>query len=125
MMPRSAVELGYLTDPYAAAFVRGAERHAVPAPALRSPTGSLGSLYATSPHRRPPLINRGTYARINAFDRVLELFLKSKPQGEPAQVVSLGAGTDTRYFRFASKFASEQWAGLRYFELDLQENVLK
>ncbi|KAI9216654.1 S-adenosyl-L-methionine-dependent methyltransferase [Blastocladiella britannica] len=111
----SAVQCGYLVDRYAAAFV-----------------------HARHPPRRPPLINRGTYARITAFDRVLGHWLSvlaSTSTSGPAQVVSLGAGTDTRYLRFAERAANADnndgdmaaavWARVRYFEVDLPKTVLR
>ncbi|ORZ31111.1 S-adenosyl-L-methionine-dependent methyltransferase [Catenaria anguillulae PL171] len=99
----SAVDCGYITDdPYAVAFVSGASGHAL---AL---------------HRRPPLINRGTYLRISAFDWALDKFIQACSGA--GQVVSLGAGTDTRWFRFRDKYPESQ---VKCFEIDLQETVLK
>ncbi|KAI9645576.1 carboxy methyl transferase for protein phosphatase 2A [Ciborinia camelliae] len=77
----SAVDLGYLNDPFARYFVNG------------------------SGTRRLPIINRGTYSRTTALDLLIENFLSqgdnSTPQ--PKQIISLGAGTDTRYFRLRAK----------------------
>ncbi|ESZ99120.1 hypothetical protein SBOR_0530 [Sclerotinia borealis F-4128] len=77
----SAVDLGYLEDPFARYFVNG------------------------SGTRRLPIINRGTYSRTTALDLLVETFLSqgdnSTPQ--PKQIISLGAGTDTRYFRLRAK----------------------
>jgi [phosphatase 2A protein]-leucine-carboxy methyltransferase len=49
-----------------------------------------------------PLINRGTYARITALDQALDAFLHSckQLQATQCQVISLGAGSDTRFFRY-------------------------
>ncbi|RDA88765.1 hypothetical protein CP532_4131 [Ophiocordyceps camponoti-leonardi (nom. inval.)] len=69
----SAVQTGYLCDLYAESFVSG------PAP------------------RRQPIINRGTYVRTRALDLIISSFLSHAPGRK--QIVSLGAGTDTRPFR--------------------------
>jgi [phosphatase 2A protein]-leucine-carboxy methyltransferase len=78
----SAVALGYLNDEYASCFLQG-----------QTP-------------RRYPLINRGTYVRTSAIDRLVDKFLTTtidantpNDSGVPlAQIISLGAGSDTRFF---------------------------
>ncbi|PFH62358.1 hypothetical protein XA68_13952 [Ophiocordyceps unilateralis] len=82
----SAVQMGYLSDGYAESFVSG------PAP------------------RRLPIINRGTYVRTRALDLIVSSFL-SHTDG-PKQMLSLGAGTDTRPFRLLDQHQ------LIYHELD-------
>ncbi|RCI09376.1 hypothetical protein L249_3701 [Ophiocordyceps polyrhachis-furcata BCC 54312] len=73
----SAVQTGYLCDRYAESFVSG--------PARR---------------RRQPIINRGTYVRTRALDLIISSFLSHDAYAPGRkQVVSLGAGTDTRPFR--------------------------
>jgi [phosphatase 2A protein]-leucine-carboxy methyltransferase len=51
---------------------------------------------------RPPLINHGTYVRSAGIDELvfqwLELSIKS---GKPCQIVSLGSGSDSRFWRLA------------------------
>ncbi|PQE31324.1 leucine carboxyl methyltransferase 1 protein [Rutstroemia sp. NJR-2017a WRK4] len=77
----SAVTLGYLDDPFARYFV------------------------SSSGTRRLPIINRGTYSRTTALDLLVDAFL-SKPDECPTvtkQIISLGAGTDTRYFRLRAR----------------------
>ncbi|KAF7926840.1 uncharacterized protein EAE98_006225 [Botrytis deweyae] len=77
----SAVNLGYLEDQFAHYFVKG------------------------SGTRRLPIINRGTYSRTTALDLLIESFL-SQPDNSTSQqkqIISLGAGTDTRYFRLRAK----------------------
>ncbi|OAQ94886.1 Leucine carboxyl methyltransferase superfamily [Purpureocillium lilacinum] len=71
----SAVDLGYLEDPYARFFVSG------------------------PPTRRLPIINRGTYMRTQALDQIVATFLAETRGQGPRQIISLGAGTDTRPFR--------------------------
>ncbi|KAJ5834149.1 Cutinase [Penicillium robsamsonii] len=95
----SAVELGYLEDAYA--------------PAL-TPAGS-----AT---RRLPIINRGTYARTTAIDQLVARFLgPSSPENtHKKQIISLGAGSDTRIFRLLS---SRQTPDFVYHELDFAVNT--
>ncbi|KUJ16708.1 LCM-domain-containing protein [Mollisia scopiformis] len=79
----SAVDLGYLHDPFASLFVNG--------------PGT----------RRLPIINRGTYTRTTALDILINAFL-SHPDSTPTvpqtkQIISLGAGTDTRYFKLRAQ----------------------
>ncbi|KAF2755783.1 leucine carboxyl methyltransferase 1 [Pseudovirgaria hyperparasitica] len=91
----SAVELGYLEDPYA-------------------------RLFATAPTpRRFPIMNRGTYIRTSAIDKLVNKFLDSNPDVQK-QIISLGAGTDTRYFRILSKSPR---SSLLYHELDFAHNT--
>jgi [phosphatase 2A protein]-leucine-carboxy methyltransferase len=99
----SAVALGYLNDEYASCFLQG-----------QTP-------------RRYPLINRGTYVRTSAIDRLVDNFLSttidsntSNASTAPwAQIVSLGAGSDTRFFRLSP--ARRQH--ILYHELDFLDNV--
>ncbi|KAI1850130.1 hypothetical protein JX265_003501 [Neoarthrinium moseri] len=92
----SAVDLGYLEDPYARYFV---QQNAGP------------------PTRRLPIINRGTYTRTSALDRLVSTFLfgGNRGDGEKRQIISLGAGTDTRPFRL---FSRPETRGLIYHEID-------
>ncbi|KOS41182.1 hypothetical protein ACN38_g7947 [Penicillium nordicum] len=95
----SAVELGYLEDAYAAAL---------------APVGA-----AT---RRLPIINRGTYARTTAIDQLVTRFLgpSSAENIHKKQIISLGAGSDTRVFRLLS---SRQPPDFVYHELDFAVNT--
>ncbi|QPC78430.1 hypothetical protein HYE68_009182 [Fusarium pseudograminearum] len=101
----SAVDLGYLDDPYAQYFVQSSAGPAA---------------------RRLPIINRGTYARTISLDTLVESFLSADQSTgsdfTPKQIVSLGAGTDTRTFRL---FASKARPGLVYHELDFEVVTLK
>ncbi|KAM5348118.1 hypothetical protein ACJ41O_007942 [Fusarium nematophilum] len=96
----SAVDLGYLHDPYARFFVQSADGPAA---------------------RRLPIINRGTYTRTISLDTLVDSFLNdeegAEPGSAPRQIVSLGAGTDTRPFRL---FASKPRPGLIYHEIDFE-----
>jgi [phosphatase 2A protein]-leucine-carboxy methyltransferase len=46
---------------------------------------------------RPPLINIGTFVRSTAIDALVNAWIHLSQ----VQIVSLGAGSDTRYFRLA------------------------
>jgi hypothetical protein len=76
----SAHTLSYFPDSYTPLFIRGR-----PHP---------------STYRRPPIINIGTHARTLAIDALVEQFLlgPAKEAGG-GQIVSLGAGSDTRFWR--------------------------
>lgn len=99
----SAVQLGYLDDEYATCFLQGQ----IP--------------------RRYPLINRGTYVRTSAIDRLVDNFLtttidahaSSESTAPLAQIISLGAGSDTRFFRLSSTRRQH----ILYHELDFLDNV--
>ena len=73
----SAVGKGYIDDPYIKYFV---------------PRGQLHTA-------RPPLINIGTYLRGAAIDRLVDQWLERS--GGACQIVSFGAGSDTRFWRIA------------------------
>ena len=77
----SAVRKGYLTDPYIAALIPRAH--------LQQP--------------RPPLINIGTYLRTRAIDLLLDDWFRLVGPRK-VQIVSLGAGSDTRFWRLAVRF---------------------
>lgn len=76
----SAVRKGYLKDPFITLFV--------PRPYLVP--------------NRPPLINIGTYVRSEALDGLIMSWLnKASEDGKNVQIISLGAGSDTRFWRIA------------------------
>ena len=74
--------MGYYADPFLTFFVRKAIR-------------------------RSPLINRGYYARVAAVDTMLHRFISiARRTGDGrAQVVNLGAGMDTTFFRCYAELA--------------------
>ncbi|WFD19495.1 [phosphatase 2A protein]-leucine-carboxy methyltransferase [Malassezia caprae] len=99
-----ACEAGYLPpDEYAPLFARPGRPHA----------------------RRPPLISIGTYLRARDVDRYVDTFLRTgslngvEPTQERVQIVSLGAGSDTRFWRMAAGARTLH----RYMELDFTESV--
>jgi len=76
----SAVYKQYLRDPFISYFVP--RPHLVPF--------------------RSPLINIGTYLRSEAIDELVLKWLETTSlAGTKAQIVSLGAGSDTRFWRIA------------------------
>lgn len=112
----AAVAMGYLVDPFLAPFVDS------PAP----PPGAAVAGDAAAAPRRAPLINRGTATRVAAVDAAVATFgtaataaaaaaaaVGSSSSTPPStrQVLSLGAGFDTRPFGAAA-------AGAAYVEVD-------
>ncbi|CED83439.1 Carboxymethyl transferase [Phaffia rhodozyma] len=95
----SAVSQGYLEDPFASFFVRG------------RPTKSQ--------YLRPPLINIGTHARTLGIDELVRSFLSGPAQGG-GQIISLGAGSDTRFWRLQSDPVLKSSIH-KYIELDFPE----
>ncbi|KAG2788755.1 hypothetical protein Pcac1_g2078 [Phytophthora cactorum] len=87
----SAVTLGYFQDPFLSFFVE-------------------------KPTRRIPLIHRGYYLRHVAIARCVELFLSQYATSTQVNIVSLGAGFDTLFFRLLEQ---RQFAGkLSFTEVD-------
>ncbi|KAJ7666889.1 S-adenosyl-L-methionine-dependent methyltransferase [Mycena polygramma] len=98
----SAVKKGYLQDPYI--------KHLVPRSHLQPP--------------RPPLINIGTFVRATAIDDLVFQWLQnSASHGTRCQIVSLGAGSDTRFWRIATGAHKEALAA--YVEMDFPEITTK
>ena len=78
----SAVQKQYLDDPFV--------KHLVPRAHLVPP--------------RPPLINVGTYIRSAGIDALVDQWLQnSATSGQRCQIVSLGSGSDTRFWRIAAR----------------------
>lgn len=98
----SAASLGYLSDAFAPLFLP---------PSLRRST-----------EKRPPLINIGTHARTWAIDELVAQFL-ADADSAGRQILSLGAGTDTRMWRMLDKAKAEgrPWACTRWVEVDFEE----
>ncbi|XP_054713034.1 tRNA wybutosine-synthesizing protein 4-like [Uloborus diversus] len=74
---------------------------------------------------RAPIINRGYYVRFKAMEQVLKswfLQIKSKAV-EANQIISLGAGFDTTYFRLRKH--NELLTGTKYIEVDFPEVMIK
>ncbi|KAF0716857.1 Aste57867_2622 [Aphanomyces stellatus] len=91
----SAVTQGYFHDPFAKLFEKKATR-------------------------RIPLIHRGYYLRHVAVEHAVSLFLDGRggdASASPVQIVSLGAGLDTLFFRLTQQEHAPQF-NLRMFEVD-------
>ncbi|KAI9314464.1 S-adenosyl-L-methionine-dependent methyltransferase [Dichotomocladium elegans] len=96
-MSRSAVSRRYFADPFVKYFV-------------------------SKPVRRSPIMNRGTYIRQLALDRLVRQFLALPSTGKKKQILSLGAGFDTRYFLLKKNKTLDD---ARYFETDFPETIAK
>ncbi|KAK4937209.1 carboxy methyl transferase for protein phosphatase 2A [Elasticomyces elasticus] len=94
----SAVDAGYLEDPFAG---------------LLTPGDTVS--------RRLPLMNRGTYVRTTGIDSIVDTFLSTNGNARK-QIISLGAGSDTRYFRLKQK---RRDLNLAYHEIDFESNTRK
>ncbi|GAA5856635.1 hypothetical protein JCM8547_005902 [Rhodosporidiobolus lusitaniae] len=117
----AAHSLHYLDDPLSLLFLSPQQRR--------------------NPDRRPPLINIGTHARCWAVDDLVEQFLREgragsgggagQPTGQAGgvQVLSLGAGTDTRFWRLRKRWQQwrdkgdevGEWPCRRWVEVDFPE----
>lgn len=98
----SAVEIGYLSDPFARLFVPSENERRV---------------------RRYPIINRGTFVRTTAIDKLVEAFLSADTSGKK-QIISLGAGSDTRFFRLQVQPRCPPNSYI-YHELDFPSNTAR
>jgi O-methyltransferase involved in polyketide biosynthesis len=61
----------------------------------------------------------GTYTRTTAIDRIVDTFISSQPS-KCIQIISLGAGSDTRFFRLQQQRPD---LDLVYYELDFPTNT--
>ncbi|MBW0497705.1 hypothetical protein O181_037420 [Austropuccinia psidii MF-1] len=93
----SAVSKGYMHDELVAFF----------APSKSNPI-------------RPPWVNVGTHHRTYTIDALIERFIQ-RTKG-PVQVLSLGSGSDSRYWRLRKRWGAE-WPVERWIETDFQETV--
>lgn len=88
----SALKLGYLpAEPFSQEF-------STPSPAgFPTRGGPDGAEAVERAARRSPLINIGTYLRCSTIDTEVERFLRQ--DGTPKQLISVGAGSDSRFWR--------------------------
>lgn len=96
----SACQKGYLEDPYIEKFVQAIKAEGPRTAAQFTP--------------KLPLINRGTYVRQCSISTLIDDFLSNGGK----QIVSLGAGSDTRPFSILSKYPS-----LVIHELDFADST--
>lgn len=114
----SAVELGYLVDPYATALTPAG------AATRRLPIINRGEFPVSRGENRGLLTRPvvGTYVRTTTIDQLVARFLGpcSSENKQRKQIISLGAGSDTRVFRLLS---SRQTPDFIYHELDFAVNT--
>jgi [phosphatase 2A protein]-leucine-carboxy methyltransferase len=67
---------------------------------------------------KSPMINRGTYLRTKAISDHIDAFMNSHSEDPLVQIVSLGAGNDTRPFNLLPRHHN-----LQYFELDMEQTT--
>ncbi|XP_022249699.1 tRNA wybutosine-synthesizing protein 4-like isoform X2 [Limulus polyphemus] len=73
--------------------------------------------FAAKHQHRSPLINRGYYIRAKAMERMFHQFFQTVFGFPDIQIISLGAGFDTSYFRLESeKFL----CGTKFIEVDFE-----
>lgn len=79
--------------------------------------------FVKSVERKAPVINRGTHVRTYAIDEIVRHFLASAgPPGSTKQIISLGAGSDTRFFSLAASAISRNGSiPFRYHEIDFPD----
>lgn len=102
-----AAHKGYYTDPFIDKFLSTKVKSCMP--------------------RKAPEINRGYFARSVSIAFIVEQFIETHPNG---QVISLGAGYDTLYWRLKNKNLLEpgsegsQEKAVRYVEIDMSSVVI-
>ena len=130
----SAMARGYFDDPilrwlveredaagHAPSSPSPSAEHAPPRarhPSPTSPTAAAPSS-AAAPPRKPPIINRGYYARVHLINDIVQRFL-ALTAGQHRQLLALGAGLDT----WSLRLTREGHAGLTAFEVDF-DTVLR
>ncbi|PWN49628.1 S-adenosyl-L-methionine-dependent methyltransferase [Violaceomyces palustris] len=124
----SALEAGYLDqrlDPFTRLFLSSP----FPTTSGNAPR-SLDSNRGPPPsQRRPPLINIGTFLRCSTLDKMISDFLLSDQLGvgkrrSKKQILSIGSGSDSRFWRIKSDPRLEERLG-HYLELDFPQLTRK
>lgn len=96
-------------------------------PLLRSYASQLGyfedpflkCMSKSKPRKMLPIMNRGTWSRVHAYQKMLFAFFALPG---PKQVVSFGSGLDTTYFYMKSKFPE---AVMKFVEIDFDDIITK
>nr|KAJ3419354.1 carboxy methyl transferase for protein phosphatase 2A [Polyrhizophydium stewartii] len=97
----SAATTGYLADPFVSVLLK------------------------RLPHRVAPIMHRGTYVRTAALDALVARFMGvAAAAGRRSQVVSLGAGSDTRFLLLKVGQEGRRNPGL-YVEIDFPQITSK
>ncbi|ODQ81292.1 hypothetical protein BABINDRAFT_7103 [Babjeviella inositovora NRRL Y-12698] len=112
----SAVLRQYLLDPYIQHIVQGLRTNL---PRLPGHKFSANRTVKAITLPKLPIINRGTYIRTTAIDTIVESFAKNA-SGDAFQIISLGAGSDTRSFKILLEYGKK----VVYHEFDFGETVL-
>jgi len=69
------------------------------------------------------MMNRGYYSRVAALDKMIQEFIETtRAQGLPSQIISLGAGMDTTYWRLK---AHKRLSASRYVEIDYPDTMAR
>nr|XP_051678421.1 tRNA wybutosine-synthesizing protein 4 [Oryctolagus cuniculus] len=82
---------------------------------------AFAALLVPGAARRAPLIHRGYYVRARAVGHCVRAFLEracAHPEGRRSQILSLGAGSDSLYFRLKT---AGRLAGAAVWEVDFPE----
>ncbi|CAG8551752.1 733_t:CDS:2 [Funneliformis caledonium] len=105
--------------------IRGTNDDAVTSKLSAVNTGYINDIFVKyfvkRPSKRPPIINRGSYVRNTGLDILITKFLEVGGEKLKKQIVSLGAGSDTRYFHFKNTLRKFH----KYFEIDFPEITSK
>lgn len=112
----SADKKGYFVPPdaYIADLIKSYERHLTFSEGYTQLSAGR-TLRSSFTEGKFPLINRGTYFRTVAINRIVDEFVKKYPEG---QIVSLGGGSDTRCFRVLGGSTA-----VNYVEIDFPESA--
>ncbi|KAJ3122593.1 Leucine carboxyl methyltransferase 1 [Nowakowskiella sp. JEL0407] len=94
----SAVSAGYLSDPFAVYFHKGRKI------------------------KQTPIFHRGTYTRTKSIGLLMQMFIENF--SERCQIISLGAGSDTRYFNLLAT-QPELLSNVHYYELDFHLSTIR
>ncbi|KAM9996031.1 hypothetical protein ACTFIY_002223 [Dictyostelium cf. discoideum] len=92
----SAVNVGYYSDPFVKYFVK-------------------------HPIRRQPLINRGFFSRVECIEQLVSQFFTQYKDINKKQIISLGCGFDTYYFRLMNNKDIKK--DFIYFEVDYDQVI--
>jgi tRNA wybutosine-synthesizing protein 4 len=100
----ATVQAGYYQDPFIAAF------HNAPSILARQRNNQSRPVQV--------IIKRGTFARVCCIEKVIDKFLGLIELSQSAQIVVLGAGKDTNYFRLVQSRRGSSIPFIRWVELD-------